>query len=68
MGPIVVGTEEVARGLDGHGDRVLIPIRHGTLALPLAEEVGGDPCIGLDDRLSLQAQARNVSAKGCKAD
>ena len=67
MAPVVIRTQQVAGGLDGHCDRILVPVGHGSLALPLAEEIGRNPGIGLGYGFSLKPQARDIPAIGCKS-
>ena len=56
--------QAIARGLDGHRDRVLVPIADGALAFRLGLQGGIEPAVGSDGGLTLQAQARNVGAEG----
>ena len=59
--------EAVARGLDRHRDRVLVPAGDRALAPAERLEGGVEPCVGSGDRRALQAQPRNIAAEGVDA-
>ena len=60
--PVAAG-ERIARGLDGHGHGVLVPVAEGALALGLALERGVEPAVRLGNRLARQAAPGDVGAE-----
>ena len=68
MRAVVIRAQKVPRRFHGHGDRILVPIRHGPLALAFPGKVGGNPGIGRGDCFALQTQARNIAAQRGKPD
>ena len=59
--------EQIARGLDRHGDHILVPVGHSLLALGEAAQSAGEPAIGGVDRTALQAGARDIGAEAVDA-
>ena len=59
--------ETVARSLDRHRDRILVPVRDGPLAASERHQRGAEPRVGLGDRPALQAQPGDVAAEGVDA-
>ena len=59
--------EAVARGLDRHRDRVLVPAGDGALAPAERFQRGVEPRVGLGNRRALQAQPRDIAAEGVDA-
>ena len=64
----LVAGQAVARRLDRHGDRILVPVGHRALALGEATQAGGEPLVGVVDGLTLQAQARHIGPIGHDSD
>ena len=64
----LVAGEAIARGLDGHGDRILVPVGHRALALGEAAQAGGKPLVGVVDGLTVETQARHIGAIGDDSD
>ncbi len=56
--------EAVACRLHGHGNRILIPIADGALALGLGLEGGIEPAVGGGNGLPLQSQTGDIGAEG----
>ena len=63
-----VAGQAIARGLDRHGDRILVPVGHRALALGEAAQAGGEPLVGVVDGLTAEAQARDIGAIGHDSD
>ena len=59
--------QAVARRLDRHRDRILVPVRDGALAASECHEGGVEPGVGLGNRSALQTQPRDVAAEGVDA-
>ncbi len=55
-------TKTIARGLDGHGDAVLIPVGDRALAFGERLEPRREPAIGGERRSPLQPHARDIGA------
>ena len=60
--------QRVARGLDRHGDGILVPVRHGALALALAHDRRIEPSVRRRHRFTLQAQPRQIRTKSSDPD
>ena len=67
VGSVVAG-QAVARCLDRHGDRILVPVGHRALALGEAAQAGGEPLVGVVDGLTVEAQARDIGSEGHDSD
>ncbi len=67
VGRLVAG-QAIARGLDRHGDRILVPVGHRALALGEAAQAGGEPLVGVVDGLTVEAQARHIGPIGHDSD
>jgi hypothetical protein len=55
--------QAIARRLDRHGDRILVPIADGALRFGLGLQGRIGPAIGIDDRLAAQSQPRDIAAE-----
>ena len=64
----LVAGQAVARRLDRHGDRVLVPVGHRALALGEAAQAGGEPLVGVVDGLTVETKARHIGAIGHDSD
>ena len=61
-------TERVAGRFDGHGDRILVPVGDGPLALAQTCETVSEPGVRVGHDPALQTQPRHVTAKGVDSD
>jgi hypothetical protein len=64
----LVAGQAVARRLDRHGDRILVPVGHRAFALGLAAKAGREPFVRIVDRLAVEPQARQQAPKADDAD
>ncbi len=64
----LVAGQAVTRRLDRHGNRVLVPVGHRTLALGEPAQARGEPLVGLVHGLPVETQARHIGAIGHDSD